>query len=135
MAVPLSPLAQAFLAEPVFAHVATLMKDGSPQVTPVWVESDGADLLINTAHPRLKIRNLQRDNRIALSIMGLDRPRRYLVVRGRVTKITADGANEQINRLSEKCTGNPNYQGLNEGEQRMLIRIEPLNVSERLSGP
>jgi PPOX class probable F420-dependent enzyme len=131
MGVELSPLAIAFLAEPVFAHVATLMKDGSPQVTPVWVETDGTDILINSSEPRVKTRNLTRDGRVALSIMGLENSRRNLFVRGRVTEITADGAIDQINGLSLKYTGNPNYQGFREGETRMCIRIEPLKIHER----
>jgi PPOX class probable F420-dependent enzyme len=127
----LSPLAVKFLGEPVLAHVATLMKDGSPQVTPVWVETDGTDILINSSEPRLKTQNMLRDGRVALSIMGLQSSRKNLFVRGRVKEITAEGAIDQINGLSLKYTGNPNYQGFREGETRMLIRIEPLRVRER----
>ena len=127
----LSPLAVKFLGEPVLAHVATLMKDGSPQVTPVWVETDGTDILINSSEPRLKTQNMLRDGRVALSIMGLQNSRKNLFVRGRVKEITAEGAIDQINGLSLKYTGNPNYQGFREGETRMLIRIEPLRVRER----
>ncbi len=130
MGVQLSELAKAFLAEKVLAHVATLMKDGSPQVTPVWVETDGTDILINSAEPRLKTQNLMRDGRVGLSIMG-ENTRRNMFVRGRVTEITVDGAVDQINRLSLKYTGNPDYQGFRDGETRMVIRIEPLRVRER----
>ena len=131
MGVSLSAKARAFLERPVYAHVATLMKDGSPQVTPVWVETDGQDLLINSSEPRLKVRNMQRDGRVALSMIGLDNPQQGLFVRGIVKEITAEGANDQINRLSVKYTGNPEYQGFREGEQRMTIRIEPIRVLER----
>jgi PPOX class probable F420-dependent enzyme len=130
MSVQLSGLTKAFLSEKVLAHVATLMKDGSPQVTPVWVETDGTDILINSAEPRLKTQNLMRDGRIALSIMG-ENTRRNVFIRGRVTEITANGAIDQINRLSLKYTGNPGYRGFREGEARMLIRIEPLRIHER----
>jgi PPOX class probable F420-dependent enzyme len=131
MGVELSPLAIAFLAEPVLAHVATLMKDGSPQVTPVWVETDGADILINSSEPRLKTQNMLRDGRVALSIMGLESSRKNLFVRGWVKEITAEGAIDQINGLSLKYTGKAEYGGFREGETRMLIRIEPLRVRER----
>ena len=131
MGVPLSPEVQAFLGEKVFAHVATVMKDGSPQVTPVWVETDGQDILINSAYPRLKVRNMRRDGRIALSIMDLDDSQRCLFVRGVVKEITEEGANDHINRLSLKYTGNAVYRGFREDETRMTIRIEPLKVHER----
>jgi PPOX class probable F420-dependent enzyme len=131
MSVELSPLAIAFLGEKVLAHVATLMKDGSPQVTPVWVETDGTDILINSSEPRLKTQNMLRDGRVALSIMGLENSRKNLFVRGRVKEITAEGAINQINGLSLKYTGNAEYGGFREGETRMLIRIEPLRVRER----
>jgi PPOX class probable F420-dependent enzyme len=134
MGIALSPQAQALFAEKVFAHVATLMKDGSPQVTPVWVETDGTDIVINSANPGLKVRNLRRDSRVALSIMGLEDPQRCLFVRGRMREITVEGALDQISRLSAKYTGNPAYQGFREGETRMTIRIEPQKVLEsRLS--
>ena len=131
MAVPLTPEAIAFLNEKVIAHVATLMKDGSPQVTPVWVETDGTHILVNTSNDRLKWRNLTRDPRIALSIMG-ESSRRTMTVRGRVVDITTEGAIDQINRLSLKYTGNPQYQGFREGSERVLVRIEPLSVRARV---
>jgi len=131
MAVPLSPEAIAFINEKVIAHVATLMKDGSPQVTPVWVETDGKDILINTSLDRQKWRNLKRDPRIALSIAGADNARRTMTVRGRVIEMTTAGANDQINRLSLKYSGNPVYQRRQEGE-RVTVRIEPLSVRARV---
>jgi PPOX class probable F420-dependent enzyme len=131
MAVPLTPEAIAFLNEKVIAHVATLMKDGSPQVTPVWVETDGTHILVNTSNDRLKWRNLTRDPRIALSIMG-ESSRRTMTVRGRVVDITTEGAIDQINRLSLKYTGNPQYQGFRDGSERVLVRIEPLSFRARV---
>ena len=132
MAAPLSPAAQAFLKEKVWAHVATLMKDGSPQVTPVWVDTDGTNVLINTATGRQKARNLERDGRVALSIMGMENAFRTLYVRGKVKTITSVGANAQIDSLSERYTGNPQYQGHREGQTRVLVIIEPEHVTERL---
>lgn len=127
MGVPLSPPVQRFLGEKVIAHLSTLMQDGSPQVTPVWVETDGENILVNTAAGRLKATNMQRDGRVALSIMGLGNPNRALYVRGQVKEIAAQGANEQIDRLAAKYTGSTTYR-LRAGEQRLKVVIEPLRV-------
>ena len=130
MGVPLSPPVQRFLGEKVIAHLATLMKDGSPQVTPLWVETDGESILINTAAGRLKARNMERDGRVGLSIMGLQNPNRALYVRGKVTEITTEGAKEQIDRLAAKYIGSSQYK-LRPGEQRLKVVIEPIRVSAR----
>ena len=131
MGVPLSPEAQAFLNEKVYAHLATLMQDGSPQVTPVWVDTDGAYIRVNTAEGRVKTRNMRRDSRVALSVMGMDNAYRCLYVRGRVEEITAEGANEHIDALSLTYTGSPVYAGHARGEKRLKIFIEPIHVTER----
>jgi len=131
MVVPLSPQAVAFLNEKVWAHVATLMKDGSPQVTPVWVETDGTNILINTAEGRIKTDNIRRDGRVALSIMGMEDAYRCLWVRGRVTEVTTEGADEQIDDLSKKYTGEGRYQGHRSNVVRLKVIIEPLRVRER----
>ena len=88
-----------------FANVATLMKDGSPQVTPVWVDYDGEYILINTSKGRQKMNNIIRDPRIALSIQDPDNPYRKLIVRGRVVEKTEQGADEHIDKLAKKYTG------------------------------
>src|SRR5829696_225377 len=93
--------------KPAFAHLATLMADGSPQVTPVWVDYDGKHVRINSAKGRVKDRNIRRDPRIALSIQDPANPYRYLEVRGRVVDITEEGANHHIDRLSQKYLGKP----------------------------
>ena len=129
MGVLLSKTAQQFLHEQVYAHIATVMRDGSPQVTPLWVETDGTDILINTATGRLKTRNMQRDARVALSIMGMESAYRGLWVRGRVKEIKPD--NELIDALSLKYTGNPDYQGHRDGETRVTVRIEPEHIAQR----
>ena len=131
MGTPLSPQALSFIREKVWAHIATVMKDGSPQVTPVWIETDGENLLVNTATGRLKTRNMERNPNVALSIMGMEDPYHCLFVRGVVKKITTEGANDQISRMALKYTGNANYQGFREGETRVIIVIEPLKVRER----
>jgi PPOX class probable F420-dependent enzyme len=130
MGVELSAAAKEFLGEKVFAHVATLMEDGSPQATVVWVETDGTDILFNSARPRQKTRNMMREPRIAMSIMGMENSRRNLYVRGVVKEITAEGANDQATRLSVKYRNRTPYPFV-EGEQRLTIRVEPISVHER----
>ncbi|MCH8847781.1 MAG: PPOX class F420-dependent oxidoreductase [Chloroflexi bacterium] len=131
MGVALSPEAVAFLHEKVYAHVATLNKDGSPQVTPVWVDTDGEHILINSSLGRQKVVNMQRDARVALSIAPPEDPHRGIVVRGIVKDITPDTDQKLINSFSLKYRDNPVYT-VREGETRMVIRIEPLRVIERL---
>ena len=112
----------------VFAHLATLMPDGRPQVTPVWCEYDGRHVLVNSAAGRQKDKNMVRDARVALSVSDPENPYRYLEVRGRVVERTEKGAVEHINRLSQKYIGKP-YPWLQPGEQRVMYRIEPEHVT------
>jgi PPOX class probable F420-dependent enzyme len=106
------------------AHLATLMPDGRPQVTPVWCDFDGRYVRINTAVGRQKDRNLARDGRVALSISDPDSPDRYLEVRGRVTLRTYDGADAHIDSLSQKYLGTA-YPYRQANEQRVLYHIDP----------
>lgn len=87
-----------------FAHVVTLMDDGEPQTTPVWITRDGTTPVFNTAKGRLKQRNLERDPRIAFSVLQHDNPYEYLQVRGRATMVE-EGAVEQIHALAHKYMG------------------------------
>lgn len=112
-----------------FAHLATLMPDGSPQVTPVWVDFDGAHIIVNTARGRQKDRNLRQDGRVAIEIQDPDNPYRYVEIRGRVAEITEQGADESIDRLAFKYTGSPTYQFRRPGEQRVIYKIKPEKVS------
>jgi PPOX class probable F420-dependent enzyme len=94
-----------------FANLATLMPDGRPQVTPVWFDFDGTNLIINSARGRQKDLNVRRDPRVALTIVDPENPYRYLEVRGRVTDITQEGARDQINKLAKKYMGKDVYPG------------------------
>src|SRR5450755_4943041 len=85
-----------------FAHLATLMPSGEPQVTPVWIDYDGEQVVFNTAAGRQKDKNLQRDGRVALSIIDPDNPYRYLEVRGRIANRTRDGAEDHIDAMAKK---------------------------------
>ena len=111
-----------------FAFLATIMKDGSPQVTPVWFDMDGDRVRINTARGRVKEGNMKVRRQVALAIIDPEDPYRYIQLRGRVVEISEAGAREHIDRLSEKYTGNPEYQNYR-GETRVIFYIEPDSVS------
>jgi PPOX class probable F420-dependent enzyme len=108
-----------------FAHLATIMADGKPQVTPVWVDYDGRHIVINTAEGRLKDKNMQRDGRVALSITDPDNPYRYLEVRGQVIERTHDGADAHIDAMAKKYLGQDKYPFRRAGEVRVLYKVDP----------
>jgi PPOX class probable F420-dependent enzyme len=111
-----------------FAHLATVMKDGSPQVSPVWIAVRGNRLLINTAEGRVKTRNMRRDPRVAISIHDQDNPYLRVIIRGRVTEMTHEGADDDIDMLAKKYMGADSYPGRRADEQRVTVLIEPLQV-------
>src|SRR5262249_3914528 len=108
-----------------FANLATLMPNGQPQVTPVWVDYDGRHVLINTAQGRQKDKNLTRDGGVALSIMDPDNPYRYLEIRGRVTERTVDGADQHIDSMAKKYMGLDKYPLRKPSEVRVIYKIQP----------
>jgi PPOX class probable F420-dependent enzyme len=112
-----------------FACLATIMKDGSPQLTPIWFNVDGTHILINSAQGRVKDFNMRRNNHVALVILDPKDPYRYIQIRGMVTEITTQGAREHINQLSKKYTGREIYTGGPADEIRVTYRIIPLHVS------
>jgi PPOX class probable F420-dependent enzyme len=114
-----------------FAHLATIMPDGSPQVSPVWIDYDGTHLIVNTARGRQKDRNMLRRPKVAVNIQDPDNPYRYLLVRGTVVDSTTDGADDVIDRLSLKYRGNPKYQNRRPGEVRVTFKIRPDRVTAR----
>jgi PPOX class probable F420-dependent enzyme len=113
------------LTKKAFAHLVTLLPDGKPQSTPVWVDYDGKHVLINTAVGRLKDKNMQRDGRIALSITDPDNPYRYLEVRGRVVERTHAGADAHIDAMAKKYLGQDKYPFRQPGEVRVLYKVMP----------
>jgi PPOX class probable F420-dependent enzyme len=88
-------------------YIATLMPDGSPQLTQTWVDTDGKDVLINTVQGFQKDKNVTRDNRVALNVSDPANPFRYFEVRGRVTHVTTEGGAEHIEALSQRYLGGP----------------------------
>ena len=113
-----------------FAHVATLNADGSPQVTPVWVDFDGTNVLINTARGRVKARNLAREPRVALSIADPDNPYRYLGIQGRVVEMTEAGGDAHIDKMAKKYMGKDTYPYRRPDEVRVLYKILPMKTSQ-----
>jgi PPOX class probable F420-dependent enzyme len=114
--------------KPAFAHLTTLMPDGSPQVSPVWCEYDGTYVVINSAKGRQKDRNMRRDARVALAISDPDNPYRYLQVRGKVVDITEQGADAHIDKLSHKYMGK-DYPYRDPSSTRVIYKIEADHAS------
>ena len=112
-----------------FANLATLMPDGSPQVTPVWVDYDGSHVIVNSARGRQKDKNMQRDAKVALSILDPDNPYRYLEVRGTVAEITEKGADEHIDKMAKKYMGKDKYPFRNDKEVRVIYKIAPTKTT------
>lgn len=112
-----------------FAHLGTVMSDGSPQVTPVWCDFDGAYIRVNTAKGRVKDKNMRRNKKVALTIADPDNPYRYLAVRGEVAEITEQGADAHIDLLANKYLGKEKYPFRQPGEVRVIYKIRPEKVS------
>jgi PPOX class probable F420-dependent enzyme len=108
-----------------FASLATIMPDGTPQVTPVWFDYEGGVIRVNTAKGRVKARNMKEGSPVALSIMDPDNPYRYLQVRGRVRRVAEAGADRHIDSLAKKYLGKDKYPFDQPGEVRVMYEIEP----------
>lgn len=113
----------------VFASLATLMPSGSPQVTPVWIDYDGENVVFNTAVGRQKDKNLQADGRVSLALVDPDNSYRYLEVRGTVVERTTDGADDHINKMAKKYLGQDVYPFRQPGEVRVIFKIKPERIS------
>ena len=114
--------------KPAFANLATIMPDGSPQVTPVWWDYDGQHILVNSALGRIKDRNMRRNPHVALSIMDPTNPYRYMEVRGVVVEITQVGADELIDKLAQKYMNVEKYPYRSPEEVRVTYKISPTKV-------
>ncbi len=107
-----------------FAYLATIKSNGTPQVTPIWFNVNGEDLLINSATGRLKDKNMRRFPAVALCISDPKNPYRYIQIQGRVVEITNEGAEEHIDLLNLKYHGNPNYPVHNPQQPRVTYKIK-----------
>jgi PPOX class probable F420-dependent enzyme len=116
------------MTKPAFAQLATVNADGTPQVTPVWVDYDGTHVLVNTARGRVKTKNLERNPRVALSISDPENPYRYVGIQGRVVEVTENGGDAHIDKMAKKYLDKDKYPFAKPGEVRVLFEIEPIAV-------
>jgi PPOX class probable F420-dependent enzyme len=116
------------LREPNPCFITTLMRDGSPHVTETWVDTDGEHVIINTVQTHQKVKNVERDPRVAVAVCDRANPSRYYAVRGRVVGITSQGGAEHIEVLSQRYTGRP-YQRYGSRDQvRVILTISAEKV-------
>jgi PPOX class probable F420-dependent enzyme len=118
--------AQLFL-DPNYGFVTTLRRDGSPQMTVVWLDWDGENVVFNTAEGRAKPRNIRRNPMVGVSAMNREDPYQWIAVSGRA-EMTYEGAAEHIDKLAKKYRGRDSY-GLQPGEQRVIVRVKPERVT------
>ena len=119
----------ALLRQPSPCFLATVMPDGSPQLTQTWVDTDGAHVIINTVQGSQKVRNIERDPRVAVVVSPRDNPSRYFQVRGRVLEITTEGAVDHIEALAQRYTGGPYPWYGGRDQVRVILVIEPDRIS------
>ena len=112
-----------------FANLATVMPNGGPQVTPIWFDFDGKYIRVNSARGRVKDKNMRRDPRVALSILDPDNPYRYLEIRGKVIRITEDGAVAHTDLLARKYLSVERNPSRRPDQVRVMYVIEPRRVA------
>jgi len=120
--------ADLFQEKRTFAHLATTMPDGAPQVTPVWIDYRDGHVLVNTAKGRVKARNMHVGSPVAIAVTDPDNPYRYVQVRGVVSSIHDEGADAHIDFLAKKYIGQDRYPFRQPGEERVIYEIEPQKV-------
>lgn len=129
MAIALPQSVKKILQDKAYGHVITYGASGQPQVTMVWVDADGDEVLFNTAEGRLKPKNLQRDPRVIISVQDRNDPQSYVVVHGKAT-IAEAGADAHIDKLAQRFLGAEKYPFRRPGEKRLIVRVKP----DRLGG-
>jgi len=113
-----------------FAHLATVMPDGTPHVTPVWFDTENGNIRVNTARGRVKDRNMRQNAAVALSILDPENPYRHVAIRGRVVNMIEEGeADPHIDSLAKKYLGEEKYSMRRPGEARVIFEIEPTFVA------
>jgi PPOX class probable F420-dependent enzyme len=120
---------QDILKKKAFAHFATLMPDGTPQVSPVWVDEQDGYVLVNSAAGRVKDKNVRQNPQVAISATDPDNPYRMVAIRGRVVEYQTDGADDHIDKMAKKYMDKDKYPFRQPGEQRVIYKIEPKSVS------
>ncbi len=109
-------------------HIATIMKDGSPQVSPVWADYDDGYILINTAEGRIKHKNVLRDPRVSVSVVSEDNFLDMATIRGKVEQIIPDADYEHADKLTRQYLGHQHYPFKQPGEKRIIFKIRPEKV-------
>jgi PPOX class probable F420-dependent enzyme len=122
------------LRRPSPCFVATLMPDGSPQLTQTWVTTDGEHIVVNIVDGMQKAKNLARDPRVALNVVDPDEVFRFYAVRGRVVSMTTEGGAESIDEISQKYLGTPYPNFTGQPETRVLVTIEADSVTPPARG-
>jgi len=126
--IELSPEIQQLLQKRVLCFFATIMPDGSPQMTQTWVDTDGSYILINTVEGHQKHRNVRRDPRVTLAVVDPGQGERARTIRGRVVEITTEGADIHFKKLTERNLGQEEYRYGRPGQVRILLKIAPEKV-------
>jgi PPOX class probable F420-dependent enzyme len=127
---PISAGFEKLLREPAYCQLATLMPDGSPQITQVWVDTDGEHVLVNTAEGRQKTKNVRRDPRVAVNVVDPNNAWRLGEVRGRVVDVTTEGADRLIDELAKKYLDADTYPFRDPSEVRVTLKILPEKTNE-----
>ncbi|SDZ30507.1 PPOX class probable F420-dependent enzyme [Amycolatopsis xylanica] len=120
---------RALLQRPSPCFLATTMPDGSPHLTETWGDTDGKHILINSVQGFVKIRNIERDPRVALNVVDPDNPFRYYAIRGRVLRMTTDGARQHIEKLAHRYTGAPYSWYGGRDQVRLILTIQADRIS------
>ena len=124
----MEPQAEKFFRDKNLVFIATIMKDGSPQLSPVWANYDNGHILVNTAEGRVKHKNVLRDPRVAISVVSQNNPLDMTTIRGKVIEIVPDYDYVHINKLTKKYMGVENYPFRQVGEKRIVLKIKPEKV-------
>ena len=120
--------AEKLFADKNLVFIATVMNDGSPQLSPVWANYEGEHILVNTAEGRIKHKNVLRDPRVAVSVVSKDNPLDMTTIRGKVVEIIPDYDYKHADRLTQKYLGREHYPFKREGEKRIVFKIKPERI-------
>jgi PPOX class probable F420-dependent enzyme len=115
-------------SEKNLVYIATIMKDGSPQVSPVWANCEDEHILINTAEGRIKHKNVMRDPRVAVSVTSISNPLDMTTIRGTVVELIPDYEYKHADKLTQQYMGKEHYPFKRDGEKRVVLKIKPDKV-------
>ncbi len=129
MAAVLSPKARELIERPVLASLSTLNADGSPQISPLWIDLDGDNVVFNTARGRVKARNIEHDQRVAATVIDPDDAYNVVAFRGTVIDITTEGADDHIDWLAHKYLGADSYPNRRQDEVRIRVIVRTDHIA------